>query len=468
MSTTASASDLARSTITSAEPKTIQSNGKAVLQKIDSNIKKRKIQVGPIGPGKSSSQIPAAIAKMLAPSTSASGTNVKSMIPTKRQKSTGYSVKNPIDVDALHPVLVTPGLPPFKVKKTPPNSTTLPGPGNMANKSTSAESRQALHGAAITRPMPVTTSQTMQDNAYQAAEQNMQNVYALMAQQRNGVKKHQHTTASGYQMIMNPPRSASVNAVNPRPRAVPRSALAPINYANSKYHQHNSAPAPTKPASSHTKFHPIAEEELRKRVVQYVRDYSRPGFHKRRILVDDDDDDPEATSGDENDESSSSGNPHNVVVSSSGVGMSNAVGSTNFAIANLTSHTRLLTDLFQIYPHSRDQAGLREDIAMLVSVQNQRLRDWLRAENKENARKRPKLDVTRDTTTIPSFSTVEMECATVMRRGSRDKTDTQEDRHGKQQAKKQTMTELEVQVLKFLPSDSEVWNEKDGVGPKET
>ncbi|KAF2849238.1 hypothetical protein T440DRAFT_519479 [Plenodomus tracheiphilus IPT5] len=47
---------------------------------------------------------------------------------------------------------------------------------------------------------------------------------------------------------------------------------------------------------------------------------------------------------------------------------------------HLTEHTALLTSLLKLYPSSRDKKGLREDIAMLLSVQNQRLEAWLKSE----------------------------------------------------------------------------------------
>ena len=59
------------------------------------------------------------------------------------------------------------------------------------------------------------------------------------------------------------------------------------------------------------------------------------------------------------------------------------------ATTRLAELTSLLTSLLQIYPLSPDQKGLREDIAMLVSVQNQQVQQWIDGES-EHARKKRK------------------------------------------------------------------------------
>jgi hypothetical protein len=46
-------------------------------------------------------------------------------------------------------------------------------------------------------------------------------------------------------------------------------------------------------------------------------------------------------------------------------------------MAPLIEHASLLASLLKIYPYSADQTGMREDIAMLASVQNQCLAEWL-------------------------------------------------------------------------------------------
>jgi hypothetical protein len=49
----------------------------------------------------------------------------------------------------------------------------------------------------------------------------------------------------------------------------------------------------------------------------------------------------------------------------------------HFQLTPLIEHATLLTSLLRTYPQSKDQKGLRENIAMLASVQNQHLADWL-------------------------------------------------------------------------------------------
>jgi len=52
----------------------------------------------------------------------------------------------------------------------------------------------------------------------------------------------------------------------------------------------------------------------------------------------------------------------------------------NLDIIHLVEHTSLLTTLLQRYPSSQDQRGLRQDIAMLVAVQNQHFEAWTKRE----------------------------------------------------------------------------------------
>lgn len=49
-------------------------------------------------------------------------------------------------------------------------------------------------------------------------------------------------------------------------------------------------------------------------------------------------------------------------------------------VTSLIAQTSLLSSLLQIYPRSTDQKGLRGDIAMLVSVQNQEVAEWMKAD----------------------------------------------------------------------------------------
>ncbi|KAJ4373287.1 hypothetical protein N0V83_003581 [Neocucurbitaria cava] len=182
------------------------------------------------------------------------------------------------------------------------------------------------------------------------------------------------------------------------------------------YIQYSNQGAPA--AAVHRPVPAQNEATLRKKAVQYVREYSRPSPRKRRLS----DADPDETSTSEFEETQTSISSHSSPVKSttrrpklvppsllslsSSPLTSTASGSKltisqdrskfttttadsdpNFDINQLTEHTSLITSLFQAYPHSTDQRGLREDIAMLVSVQNQRMRAWMKSE-KQLARKR--------------------------------------------------------------------------------
>ena len=140
------------------------------------------------------------------------------------------------------------------------------------------------------------------------------------------------------------------------------------------------------------------EETLRKKAVQYIREFSRPSPRKRRLS----DADPDETSCSDSESQPPAkptrsplfnSTPHTNLLSQESspfisIAKPHSAKSTNFhhhdsniAVTQLTEHTSLLTSLLQIYPYSSDQKGLREDIAMLVSVQNQRVTEWMNAES---------------------------------------------------------------------------------------
>jgi hypothetical protein len=104
---------------------------------------------------------------------------------------------------------------------------------------------------------------------------------------------------------------------------------------------------------------------LRKEAIQHIRESTRPLPHKMLS------DDPDETNASESD------GPRKLVV----------YQDPNNHITPLVTQTRLLTDLLQVYDKSSDQKGLREDIGMLVSVQNRGFAAWMSAE----ARKRRRL-----------------------------------------------------------------------------
>ncbi|KAF2624920.1 hypothetical protein BU25DRAFT_128690 [Macroventuria anomochaeta] len=148
------------------------------------------------------------------------------------------------------------------------------------------------------------------------------------------------------------------------------------------------------------------EEQLRRKAVKHVREYSRSSPRKRKMAVD-----PEETSESESDEVN-----HNFTISMRKTYPTQTPGGSaklksspitilpdpHFQLTPLIEHASLLTSLLRAYPHSADQKGLREDIAMLVSVQNQHLADWLNSEVGQSRKAVPNLHtpcVSRSTTT---------------------------------------------------------------------
>jgi len=55
---------------------------------------------------------------------------------------------------------------------------------------------------------------------------------------------------------------------------------------------------------------------------------------------------------------------------------------------HLIEHASILTSLLQIYPNSSNQRGLREDISMLVSLQNQHIAQWIKVESQHSPKRR--------------------------------------------------------------------------------
>lgn len=58
----------------------------------------------------------------------------------------------------------------------------------------------------------------------------------------------------------------------------------------------------------------------------------------------------------------------------------------NDHLTPLIAQSQVLTSLLQKYPESWDKRGVREDVAMLVSVQNERLGMWMKDEGKGRKR----------------------------------------------------------------------------------
>jgi hypothetical protein len=153
------------------------------------------------------------------------------------------------------------------------------------------------------------------------------------------------------------------------------------------------------------------EDMLRKKAVQYIREASRPSPRKRRLS----DADPDETSADEAETAkvavralaskttpAAKTPPQSALMELWGsyypqspqkkVPVKPVVyrdPDPHFDLKHLIEHTSLITSLLQAYPHSKDQKGLREDISMMMNVQNQHLVKWKTAES-ETFRKRRK------------------------------------------------------------------------------
>ncbi|CAG5142845.1 uncharacterized protein ALTATR162_LOCUS1236 [Alternaria atra] len=144
------------------------------------------------------------------------------------------------------------------------------------------------------------------------------------------------------------------------------------------------------------------EGVLRRRAIQYLREFPRPSPHKRRLS----DADPDETSDDEAEEyqqhtklQPSTSTPQSGSMPPSKVcnvdrhithkSIIHRDPDPNFLVRHLIEHTSLITSLLQLYPHSTDQKGLRNDVSMMVQVQNQYVTDWMKAES-QSSRKRQK------------------------------------------------------------------------------
>jgi hypothetical protein len=118
-----------------------------------------------------------------------------------------------------------------------------------------------------------------------------------------------------------------------------------------------------------------SEDMLRKKALQHIRDSSRPQHHKKMLS-----NDPDETSADDS-------TPVPVTRTKTGHRKWQVYQDPNDHITPLVAQTSLLTSLLQVYAKSSDPISLREDIVMLVSVQNKRLNEWMRSES-ERGRKR--------------------------------------------------------------------------------
>ena len=137
-----------------------------------------------------------------------------------------------------------------------------------------------------------------------------------------------------------------------------------------------------------------SEDTLRKKAVQYIRECSRPQPHNKMLSDDTDETSPS---------NSDATIPTDLPAAYCAIPVAHTSPATrtpnskvlhvyndpNNHITQLIAQTSLLTSLMQVYHKSTDQRGLREDIVMLVSVQNQCVNKWMKAES-QISRKRPR------------------------------------------------------------------------------
>lgn len=118
-----------------------------------------------------------------------------------------------------------------------------------------------------------------------------------------------------------------------------------------------------------------SEDTLRRKALQHIRDHSRPQQHKKLLS-----NDPDETSASE---------PESISRASSATSKRRKMTvyqDPNDHLTPLVAQSQILTSLLQKYPRSKDKKGVREDIAMLVSVQNERLETWMQHEAKGKKR----------------------------------------------------------------------------------
>lgn len=146
------------------------------------------------------------------------------------------------------------------------------------------------------------------------------------------------------------------------------------------------------------------EDLLRRRAIHYIQEYSRHSPLKRWLS----DADPDKTSGDEAEgheehirpqPNSSTAQSHsmpqstirNIRYSINHKPTTHQDPDPNLLVRHLIEHTSLITSLLQLYSHSTDPKGLKNDISMMFQVQNQYVTDWMKAESLDS-HKRRKID----------------------------------------------------------------------------
>jgi hypothetical protein len=314
-----------------------------------------------------------------------------------------------------------------------------------------------------------------------------------------------HQTHAIYQMLAardDVPKKLNPNSVKPQigPAVSQpgRHAAAPRSQARHNYHQVHAQPVyqthspnvPLHPSRSHntyTTFYQTPnngyaifpkqdEVMLRKRAVQYVLDHARPRSRKRRLS-----DDPDVTSSSEYEDASratkrtrketrapeKTPDASATNTPSSGASEENMFD-RNLRLTEMVEHAQLMASLLMAYPYSADQKGMREDIAMLMTVTEKRLQTWLSAEHELDLefRKWMASSMTSPTPSLRELFTKNTMPDAHARSQSKITVSIEDITRGERRVQQER--EKEEELRRYLSADSSVWEghtrESDG-GP---
>ncbi|KAH9872462.1 hypothetical protein IAQ61_005298 [Plenodomus lingam] len=130
-------------------------------------------------------------------------------------------------------------------------------------------------------------------------------------------------------------------------------------------------------------------------------------------------------------------------------------------LTHLIDNTILITSLLQIYSKSRDQRGLRQDLSMLVSVQNQRFAAWQKSEADAARKQRAmrKKDVNAKKSAVVAPPTAQDAARAALREiwqgGGQSQTVEQAE---------PTKTTMDSQMRDLLSAGAGMWQDGSGVG----
>lgn len=127
---------------------------------------------------------------------------------------------------------------------------------------------------------------------------------------------------------------------------------------------------------------PTSEDVLRRKAIQCIRDHSLR--HQRRKPLSDDPDETSIS------ESSASESDFIYRPPAAKRRKVTIYQDPNDHLTPLIAQSEILTSLLHKYSESKDRKGLREDITMLVSVQNERIEKWMKHEAKERKQRKSK------------------------------------------------------------------------------